>query len=102
MPSSKRKSTAQPVAKQQQLEQLPVLKKPLEQIGEGILEEGEAGPSGAGPSDLSQACACKHQTVFFAAIEHDHLPLCGSPSEPFFSRTPTPTSPRSPATYSSR
>ena len=38
MPSSKRKSTAQPVAKQQhqQLEQLPVLKKPLEQIGKQL------------------------------------------------------------------
>ena len=36
MLSSKRKSTAQPVAKQQQLEQLPVLKKPLDQIGKQL------------------------------------------------------------------
>ena len=36
MPSSKRKSTAQPVTKQEQLELLPVLKKPLEQIGKQL------------------------------------------------------------------
>ena len=69
--------------------------------GEGNLE-GEAGSSGgAGPSDLTQACAAEYQTILFAAIERDHL-LQATPSEPFFSRTPTPTSPKSPPTYSSR
>ena len=72
-----------------------------EDQGEGNLE-GEAGSSGgAGPSDLTQACAAEYQTILFAAIERDHL-LQATPSEPFFSRTPTPTSPKSPPTYSSR
>ena len=70
--------------------------------GEGILE-GEAGSSSdAGPSDLSQACAFKDQRVFFAAIPRNHLALLATPSEPLFTRTPSPTSPRSPWTYSSR
>ena len=70
--------------------------------GEGILE-GEAGSSSdAGPSDLSQACAFEDQGVFFAAIPCDHLALLATPSEPLFTRTPSPTSPRSPWTYSSR
>ena len=42
MPSSKRKSPL-PVAKQQQLEQLPVLKKPLEQIGKQSKQLGVPG-----------------------------------------------------------
>ena len=78
--------------------------------GEGIAE-GEAGPSGSapGPSDLSeQACAAESRPhlLFAGSLQYaeDHLPLRATPSDgPMFTRTPTPTSPRSrsPFTYSS-
>ena len=70
--------------------------------GEGILEGEVVSSSGAGPSDLTQACASEGQIAFFAAIPRDHLALLATPSEALFTRTPSPTSPRSPWTYSSR
>ena len=70
--------------------------------GKGILEGEVVSSSGAGPSDLTQAYASKDQIVFFAAIPRDHFALLATPSEPLFTRTPSPTSPHSPSTYSSR
>ena len=49
--------------------------------------------SGAGPSNLTQACASEDQIVLFAAIPRDHLALLATPSEALFTHGHRPQRP---------
>ena len=71
MPSSKRKSTAQPVAKQQQLEQLPVLKKPLEQIGKQLGVPGKywKGRMTADEKETIYLCAIREFSALHSFVD---------------------------------